>query len=167
MQNYSEEFKTKMVQKLLGPSKTSALRLSRECGVGQPTLSRWLREAKVGSVKETPKVKARKRWSPEEKMRVVLAATAAGDAGSGEVLRREGLHDEDLERFKTELIAGPSAKVPKRDPADRKQIKILERELRRKEKALAEAAALVVLSKKLNAYFDPDGVGESYDENEK
>jgi transposase len=104
---------------------------------------------------------------PEEKMRVVLAATAAGDAGAGEVLRREGLFDEDLERFKAELIAGPSGRVPRRDPADRKQIKSLERELRRKEKALAEAAALVVLSKKLNAYFDPDGVGEPNEENEK
>jgi transposase-like protein len=81
VQNYSEKFKSEMVKKLVGPSKMSAFRLSKECGVGQPTLSRWLRDAKVASVKEKPMGRARKRWSPEEKKRVVLAATAAGEAG--------------------------------------------------------------------------------------
>ena len=38
--------------------------------------------------------------------------------------------------------------------ADKKRIKELERELRRKEKALAEAAALLVLRKKFNAYWE-------------
>jgi hypothetical protein len=40
---------------------------------------------------------------------------------------------------------------------DRRRIKELERELRRKEKALAETAALLVLSKKLEALFQPGG----------
>jgi transposase len=86
----------KIVEKLLGPSKLSAFRLSQECGVAQPTLSRWLRDAKLVAVKNKRNAGTRKRWSPEEKLRVILATAVAGDAGAGEVLRAEGLHDENL-----------------------------------------------------------------------
>ena len=37
--------------------------------------------------------------------------------------------------------------------ADKKRIRQLEQELRRKDKALAEAAALLILQKKLDAYW--------------
>ena len=43
-----------------------------------------------------------------------------------------------------------------RTKQDRRRIKELERDLRRKEKALAEAAALLVLSKKVEAIFNKD-----------
>src|SRR6187455_2871398 len=49
------------------------------CGVGQPTLSRWLREAKVPVMARKKKPTGSKRWTPKEKLRVVLAAAAAGD----------------------------------------------------------------------------------------
>ena len=45
---------------------------------------------------------------------------------------------------------------PQQTKQDQRRIKELERELRRKEKALAEAAALLVLSKKLGAIFNTD-----------
>lgn len=41
--------------------------------------------------------------------------------------------------------------------AERQRIRELERELRRKDKALAEAAALLILSKKVEAMFRKDG----------
>ena len=61
----------------------------------------------------------------------------------------------------------PAAPQTKRDPADKKRIKQLEREVRRKDKALAEATALVVLSKKLNAYFEEVEVGDMSEESDK
>lgn len=168
---YSERFKAEMVQKMTGPSAMSANRLSKESGIGQPTLSRWLREEKLSAMTRTPKSTARKRWTASEKLRVVLAAAGAGEAGRGELLRREGLHDADLRRFEQELAeavgsAGKAART-KRDPADKKRIQELEREVRRKDKALAEATALVVLSKKLNAYFAGDEVGDTKPETEE
>lgn len=164
---YSEEFKEQMVRKMTGPSKMSANRLSQECDVAQPTLSKWLREAKVSAMTKSKKSRSRKRWTAAEKLRVVIAAAAAGEAGRGELLRREGLHEADLERFQRELAEEPKNATPKRDAGDKKRIAELEREMRRKDKALAEAAALVVLSKKLNAYFDPDGVGEEDKDSDK
>lgn len=159
---YSERFKAEMVQKMMGPSAMSANRLSKENGIGQPTLSRWLREAKLEVMTRSPKSAVRKRWTASEKLRVVLAAAGAGEAGRGEQLRREGLYEADLSRLEQELAEalGKSGKT-KRDPADKKRIEELEREVRRKDKALAEATALVVLSKKLNAYFAVDEVGDT------
>ena len=105
MTRYGEKFKNEMVQKLVGTGAMSALRLAKECGVAQATLSGWLRRAKLSFVKKTAKQVRSKRWIAEEKLRVVMAATAAGDDEMGEILRREGLHEEDLERFKRELVA--------------------------------------------------------------
>lgn len=45
---------------------------------------------------------------------------------------------------------------PQQTKQDRRRIKELERELRRKDKALAEAAALLVLRKNLAAIFNRD-----------
>ena len=45
---------------------------------------------------------------------------------------------------------------PKQTKQDRRRLKKLEGELRHKDKALAEAAALLVLSKKLEAIFPQD-----------
>lgn len=165
MQRYSEEFKEEMVRKMTGPGAMSALRLSKECGVGQPTLSSWLRQAKLRAVKKSGKQS--KRWTAAEKLRVVMAAAAASGSGLGELLRKEGLHQADLERFQKELSEPPAAPQTKRDPADKKRIKQLEREVRRKDKALAEATALVVLSKKLNAYFEEVEVGDMSEESDK
>ena len=45
MTEYSEAFKSKMVQRMSGPRAKTATALAPEVGVPQPTLSRWLRTA--------------------------------------------------------------------------------------------------------------------------
>jgi hypothetical protein len=103
-------------------------------------------------------------------MRVVLAAASAGESGRGALLRREGLHEVELERFQAELeelVKGSRSQPAKRNAADKKRIQELERELRRKDRALAEATALVVLSKKLQAYFGAAEVGNTDEESDK
>jgi len=163
---YSERFKAEMVKKMTGPGAMSANRLSKECGVNQPMLSSWLRQAKVLPM-ATKRPGRPKQWTAAEKLRVFGAAAAAGEEGRGELLRREGLHEADLERFERELVEPAKAAPTKRDPADKRRIIELEREVRRKDKALAEATALVVLSKKLQAYFGASEVGDTSEESEK
>lgn len=164
---YSEKFKEKMVEKMTGPAAMSALRLSKESGVGQPTLSGWLRRARIAPMSMKRKPGRPKRWTAQEKLRVVLAAAAAGESGVGELLRREGLHEADLQSFRDELTEAMSGKASKSEAADKQRIKELEKELRRKEKALAEAAAILVLQKKLSAYFSEGEVGDTNEESEK
>lgn len=170
MTTYSEKFRREMVSKMLGPNAVSANALAKRVGVQQPTLSRWLRDAKMAAVSrgkqkksEAPKRRPRQ-WTAAEKLRVVIEAGALDDAGVGELLRREGLHEADLQHFREEALAGLETKParPGQSP-EAKRIKELERELKRKEKALAEAAALLVLRKKLNALWG-EAEGDDTDE---
>lgn len=170
---YSDKFKAKLIAKMIGPSAISANQLAQEVGLSQPTLSRWLREAKLAPVTKKALKKTerapQKRWTPEEKLRVLGEAANVDEAGLGALLRREGLHDADLRRFREELLEalrGTGAKSRKPTP-EAKRVKELERELRRKEKALAETAALLVLRKKAEAFLSGDEEGDTDEKNEK
>jgi transposase len=143
---YSAAFKAKMVRKMLPPGAVSAYALAHETGLNQPTLSRWLKDARKLGVM----VKATKKWTASEKLRAVIESSGLGDEGLGEFLRREGLHEAQLREWRAEAEAGLSA-APRSTKAspEAKRVVELERELRRKDKALAEAAALLILQKKV------------------
>jgi transposase len=161
---YSEKFKLRMIQRLTSPDAPSATMLSREVGVPQPTLSLWLRRARrlppmtrKNSEDTNPsEPKSPKSWSAEEKYRVVVEASTIADTDLGEFLRKRGLHAAQLEEWRRVAAAASKAalapgKKPKHGPSkdDSRRIRELERELLRKDKALAELAALVALKKKV------------------
>ena len=74
------------------------------------------------------------------------------------ILRRRIFHLQQWRDSATQALAEPAEKrvSPQQTKEDRRRIKELERELRRKDKALAETAALLVLSKKVSAIFNKD-----------
>ena len=172
---YSEKFKARMVQRLVGPRKVSAAALSREVGVPQPTLSLWLREAgSVRVVKDDDETKPPPRrpddWTPQEKLAAVMEAEGVAESDLGVWLRRKGIKEEHLRQWR-EVLGERAAAVfaPREQRAsaeDRKRIKQLERELKRKEKALAETAALLVLQGKMEALWaeEDDSTRQSSDE---
>ena len=139
-----------MLEKLLGPDARSACSLSREVGIPQSTLSRWVREA--GTLESMGK-KTRKNWSAEEKLRIVVQASELPEEELGAFLRREGVHSSQLEQWRETvrgaLTGGQTPESRRQTQRDRKRIQKLERELRRKDKALAESAALLWLKKKV------------------
>ncbi len=154
---YPEPFKARMVQRLTAPGGPSATALSEEVGVPQPTLSKWVREAgKVGAMSQNNEFGAKRPqdWTAKEKMQVVAEAASLADEELGAFLRRRGLHQSDLERWRRQMLVAlePPRKSPKNSP-EKRRIRELERELGRKEKALAEAAALLVLQKKARALW--------------
>jgi len=118
--------------------------MSEESGVPQPTLSKWLREA--GNV--VSMVALKKRWTAAEKLRVVLKSSELAESDLGEFLRAEGLHKATLDEWRRGIEAVLSDSGRRRGSPEGRRIKALERELRRKDKALAEVAALLVLKKK-------------------
>ena len=92
-------------------------------------------------------------WSAEDKLNALFEYEKLEEEQRGKYLREKGIHSVHIERWKQELIEGlKSSKSGKKDPRD-KRIKELERELRRKDKALAETAALLVLKKKAQAIW--------------
>ncbi len=92
-------------------------------------------------------------WSAEEKLNAVLEAASIADEQLGAFLRKKGIHETHLEQWRMQMLGGLGKRRPAGKPsqrnADIKHIRSLEKELRRKDKALAETAALLVLKKKV------------------
>lgn len=157
MRHYSHGFRARMVERLAGPAAMSAMALSRESGVPQATLSRWLLAAPtlVGMHPDSPhrpESKSPRQWSGVEKLQIVLEAAAIPDAELGEFLRRKGIHESDLKAWREaarDALEGPH-KVAKPSAAAARRIKDLERELAQKDKRLRAVNALLELQKTVN-----------------
>ena len=160
---YSTEFKRAMVKKLAGPSGNSATALAKETGVPQATLSRWLKKAgRLTAMsddrgKEEAQEPARQRrpedWSAEEKLRAVIEMASFTNLELGAFLRRMGLHEAQLSDWRATAVAALGSAAVKGTKAVAKRIRELEREIQRKDKALAETAALLMLQKKVRAIW--------------
>lgn len=164
LMKYSDAFKAQIVQKLTSPGGPSASGLSKEVGVPQSTLSRWVRDSHVPwrmthSTTDAPGRSMPERrpqdWTPEEKYAVMIEAASLPDEELGAFLREKGLHETNLMQWRQEMLTAlrePKAR-PAKPSAELRRIRELERELARKEKALAEAAALLLLKKKAQALW--------------
>jgi transposase-like protein len=162
MRYYSAEFKNNLVKKMTVPPARSATSLSKDEGIPQSTLSRWVREAVMIWPKgEGMGERTHDRWSAEEKLEALLAYQKLTEEERGKFLREKGLHEADVQRWKAEMLKGMKIEpfVGGKKHPQAKRIAALERELRRKEAALAETAALLVLKKKADLIW-----GEGKDE---
>ena len=157
---FSLAFKQKMLEKLTGKAALSACELARRTGIPQQTLSRWVQDARSLPVM-SPDERKRKTWSIDEKIHVLAKAKELTGDELTTFLEREGLVLAELEQWRLALDEeGRSSK------ATTKRIRKLERELARKEKALAEAAALLVLKKKVEHLWEGED-DDTDEENEK
>jgi len=151
---YGQAFKDKAVARLLPPESASLESVAREIGVGVSTLERWRSDALSRPARE-------RAWTAAARFEAVLVTAAMDEAGKSAWCRERGVYPQELEQWRqaaTQALAEPEdARASHRETkADRRRIKELERELRRKDKALAETAALLVLSKKLEVIFHKD-----------
>lgn len=153
---YSAAFRNRMVAKLVGPYAVSARVLSQQTGLCQATLSRWLREASTLKENVTTKdddkpvvAKQMQQWTPEEKLAIVLEAASLSEGELGVLLRSRGITSVLLDEWRQQALTGLRGTAQISETVKgAKRVKELERELARKDKALAEAAALLVLKKK-------------------
>jgi len=157
---YSIAFKQKMVQRLTGRNAVSAAQLCRETDVRQQKLSRWLTEARSLPLVATDKSTIRE-WTVEQKARVLADASTLNGEELTARLEREGIKLAEFEQWRLALEEGGRAST-----ATTRRIRKLERELARKEKALAEVAALLVLKKTIESVYhnedeDIDGTSEN------
>ena len=156
-QRYSSQFKETILNKL-SQSGLSVRKFAEQEGINLSTLYSWQKQFNVSGLKVS-KVSSSDKWSNEEKFAVVLESSSLSEVELSEYCRVKGLYPEQIKSWKRACISGNTTKQSKRlkqtpeQKADKKRIKDLERELRRKEKALAEAAALLVLGKKYDAYW--------------
>jgi transposase len=148
---YGQAYKDRIVARLLPPESSSVEHVSREVAVSVATLERWRADtlangSGAGSL----------RWTAAARLQAVIVTAAMDEATRSAWCREQGLYPADLDGWKQDAIAGlgePWAVSAAEARQDRRRVKELERELHRKDKALAETAALLVLSKKLSAVF--------------
>ena len=137
--------------RMLPPESASPEDVGREIGVGVDTLERWR--------SELPSKPSRERaWTAAARFDAVLTTAAMDEAAKSAWCRANGVYLQDLVNWRqsaTQALAEPdeARASPSQTKQDRRRIKELERDLRRKNAALAETAALLVLSKKLEAIF--------------
>ena len=147
---YTAAFRAEMVRRMTGPAATTGRALARETGIGQGTLSQWLNSARTLPVVSDSTTRPAVRI-PEEKLRLVLESFGLEGEQLGAFLRRHGVHEVELRDWRKTMLEGLGGGRPALRGTDAKVIKNLEKELRRKDRALAEIAALVVLKKKAQA----------------
>ena len=101
-------------------------------------------------------------WSAETKLAVIVETAALSESELSQYCREKGLYPEQLKRWREGCLAGfqtsktQDKEARKQARIDKDQIKSLKKDLRIKEKALAEAAALLILRKKLKAFWGED-----------
>jgi len=159
---FSVAFKQKMVQRLTGRGAVSALQLARETGVRQQNLSRWLQEARSLPIMANKPNRIVREWTVGQKARLLAEACNLDGEKLTAYLEQEGVKLAEYEQWRVALDEGGVAST-----STNKRIRQLERELARKEKALAEAAALLVLKKKVETLYGEDEDDDTNGQNER
>lgn len=151
MARYGQAFKDRAVARLLPPESAALEVVAREVGVGAGTLERWREDAQTRPARG-------RAWTAGARLEAVITTAAMSEAGKSAWCREHGVYPAELDKWRascTSALADPedARASPQATRAAAKRIKELERDLLRKDRALAETAALLVLSKKLEAIF--------------
>lgn len=125
--------------------------VGEQFGTSKANICRWVKaaagsEALTRKSKPTTAARTSDNRTPQEKLRLLLEASRLSETERGEFLRREGLRDDDLNRFEAEALSGLGGEV--RNGADQRRIQELERLNAKQEKRLREADVLIELQKK-------------------
>jgi len=160
---YPPERKEAVLRKMMPPHNRSVKQLAQEEGISEGTLFNWRKQAREKGLLLPDGDSGPEGWSAQDKFAAVLEAAALNEAELAEYCRKRGIYPEQLLQWRraceeaNDWDRESSRRLKSEKKADRQLIRQLERELSRKEKALAEAAALLVLQKKAQAIWGDPG----------
>jgi transposase len=140
------------VARLLPPESAALAVVSQEIGIAVDTLQRWHADA-------LSKPARGRAWTAGARLEAVITTASMSESDKSAWCREHGVYTSELDQWRascTTALSEPQEvrASPQSTRQDRKRIKELEHDLRRKNAALAETAALLVLSKKLEAIFN-------------
>lgn len=149
---YSNEFKEKLLAKVFSPNAISALQLAKKAGVPYPTLTSWISMRKKRQNPASPTPISSKDKEAPAKFQAVFDTLEMSEVEKGAYCRKHGFYPHHLEEWKMQMLSGVETTPSKTTRSEKRQYiaenKRLTRELARKDKALAEVTALLVLKKK-------------------
>lgn len=162
MPTYSSERKEAILKKLLPPHNMTVAEVSEAENISPQTLYNWRYQAKQSGQAVPGKTPTSDHWSAEAKLAVVIETATLSESELSQYCREKGLYAEQVKRWKTHCLSGfqlsdeHQKQVTRQAQQAKSEIKELKRELRIKDKALAETTALLVLRKKLQALWEDD-----------
>jgi transposase len=168
MRRYSEAVKADVRRRMSPPMRQSVAQISAELGIHVVTLYNWRKAWRLQGEVVPASEKDPEGWSAADKFTVVLESAGLNAAELSAYCRERGLFPEQVSRWrqaaqdanaKPVLSMAEQKELEKLRAQDQKEIKRLKQELRRKEKAMAEMAALLVLQKKWDAFCSEDAEG--------
>ena len=146
MARYGNEFRARAVARLLPPESAEVSRVTQEIGVSVATLERW----RSDGLSRPARGRA---WTAAGRLEAVIGTAAMDEAQGGAWCREKGVFRLDLGQWRESAMATlaepeEAGAPPQETRQDRRRIKELEKDLRRKEKARAETSALLSSGKK-------------------
>jgi transposase-like protein len=156
---YSAERKGAILRRMMPPENKPVSELAKENRISEQTLYTWRRSLKSQGVPVPGNGKNAEEWSSTDKFGVVLETARMNEAELAEYCRSKGLFVEQISNWREacqQANVAPAERnreLREQGKSDRKEIKQLKKDLQRKEKALAEAAALIILRKKAQAIW--------------
>ncbi|MDF7679728.1 transposase [Enterobacteriaceae bacterium ESL0689] len=158
MKRISPERKAAILAKLLPPYNMTVSTVAQMEGISEATLCNWRNQAKSEGKPVPGAEKTTDQWSAEARFAVIVETATLSEAEVAEYCRKNGLYPEQIIQWKQAFLQASAPEDKAALKQSQKEIKQLKRELVRKEKALAEAAAILVLRKKLRDYYgETDG----------
>ncbi len=162
---YPTERREAVLKKMLPPSNKPLVEIAQEEGISEATLYNWRKQARAEGRLMPDADTTPAGWCAADKFSAVLESAAMNEAELSRFCREKGLYPEQLQQWRqaceqaNDWDRAQAQQLKAQRRGDEQRIKALESELRRKEKALAETAALLVLRKKAQAIW-----GEPEDE---
>jgi len=162
---YSKEFKIEVIKKILSRNpETSISSIVRSLDLKMSTVWGWIKtmtnkEDKAPLSREGENEKSPQNWTLKEKFEAIVEAGSLSDDELSQYCRKRGIFPHHLSCWKSEFLNSSSHSKINSDKEVKElktQVKALNTELKRKEKALAEAAALLILKKKVENLWGSD-----------
>ncbi len=156
---YTKEEKAVIIKRMMPPKNESVSQLSDELGITEPTLYKWRKEARLAGKATPGDGQSSEQWSSEDKFLVVMQTFSMNGAELAEYCRKKGLYKEQIEAWRDSCLnangqqSNQTKQLNQELKEEKNRAKTLEKDLRKKEKALAEAASLLLLRKKAQAIW--------------
>jgi len=165
---YTKKFKIEVVKKALSGKLQGIpfIDTARSLDLKSSTLHGWIKAMENKKLIDIPTSgesieKSPCRWSVKERFEAIVEASSLSEEALGRYCRNKGIFPHHLEAWKAEFLGSYGSKKTD-NQSELKELKnsnkALSTELRRKDKALAEAAALLVLKKKVHDLWSSEEV---------
>ena len=156
---YSKELKQSIVTKMIPPNNQPLSQIQQETGIPEGTLKKWRADVRNKGIAAPAGAQQSEQWSTRDKFLIVIGTATLSEIELAEYCRKKGLYVEQVKSWQDNCmqanggVAQELASLQRREKEREKELKQVRKELQRKDAALAETAAILVLRKKAEAIW--------------